>query len=306
MSALPFFSVVIPTFNRADFIEGTLASVFAQKYERYEIIVVDNCSTDNTEQILEPHIQARRIRFFKNDRNRERAYSRNVGFANATGDYVTLLDSDDLMYADNLSDAAEFAKANPQLKCFHNLYELVDENGNLLYRFKPPPLKDRLLCISNGNFMACIGNFIHRDIYTAYQFDVSEDLTGGEDWEFWLRVIGDHEIGRIEKVNSGIVQHLGRSVNSQNIDSMQRGLEYMIEKFRKSEHLIQIYANYLRRIEANSLLYLNILANDGHYTKRSRSFLRQAAAVDPGVILTSRFLRGLRRTVVNSIAGIWI
>src|SRR5690349_20999982 len=75
MSALPFFCIVIPTFNRAGFIEGTLASVFAQKYERYEVIVVDNCSTDNTEEILEPYIKAQRIKFFRNDRNRERAYS---------------------------------------------------------------------------------------------------------------------------------------------------------------------------------------------------------------------------------------
>src|ERR1043165_1045 len=109
MSDPPFFSVVIPTYNRADFIGDTLETVFAQTYPHYEVIVVDNCSTDGTHAAVDPYIESGRIRFFQNDQNRERAFSRNVGLEKAVGDYVTLLDSDDLMYPDNLADAAAFA-----------------------------------------------------------------------------------------------------------------------------------------------------------------------------------------------------
>src|SRR6266850_4794263 len=77
MHQSPTFSVVIPTYNRADMIVKTLESVFRQIYPAYEIIVVDNCSTDNTEQVLQPYIDSGKIRFIKHDRNYERARSRN-------------------------------------------------------------------------------------------------------------------------------------------------------------------------------------------------------------------------------------
>ena len=86
-----------------------------------------------------------------------------------------------------------------------------------------PSLANQVRAIANGNFMSCIGDFIHRDIYQKYRFDTSPELTGGEDWDFWLRVLADHKVGRIEKINSGILQHSGRSVNNQDVSSMQRG-----------------------------------------------------------------------------------
>jgi glycosyltransferase involved in cell wall biosynthesis len=117
-----FFSIVIPTYNRADLIMKTLASVFSQTYLHYEVIVVDNCSTDNTEEVLSGYIQAGKIRYLKNDRNYERSWSRNRGMENAKGDFVTFLDSDDFMYPDNLKDAAVFVGEKKQSHIFNNFY----------------------------------------------------------------------------------------------------------------------------------------------------------------------------------------
>src|SRR5215472_7738561 len=110
------FSVVIPTFNRASLIGATIESVLQQTYPHFEIIVVDNCSTDNTEQMVAKYLASGRVRFIKHDKNYERACSRNTGMANAHGVFLTLLDSDDLMYATNLQDAADFVAANPEVK----------------------------------------------------------------------------------------------------------------------------------------------------------------------------------------------
>src|SRR5678816_2798547 len=98
MSEYPFFSVVIPTYNRAALIPATLESVFSQTYPHYEVIVVDDCSTDNTDEVMESYVTAGKIRYLKNERNSERAHSRNVGLEAARGDFATLLDSDDFMY----------------------------------------------------------------------------------------------------------------------------------------------------------------------------------------------------------------
>src|SRR2546425_4596308 len=89
MNQFPFFSIVIPTYNRAALIRATLESIWQQTYQHYEVIVVDNCSEDNTEEVLEPYISAGRITFIKHDQNYERARSRNTGMSAAEGDFVT-------------------------------------------------------------------------------------------------------------------------------------------------------------------------------------------------------------------------
>jgi glycosyltransferase involved in cell wall biosynthesis len=301
MSEPLMFSIVIPTYNREKFVEATLESVFAQTYPNYEVICVDNCSTDNTANILRRYAELGKITFIQHDKNYERARSRNTGMEAAKGDFLTFLDSDDFMYPNNLADAAAFAKNNPEIKCFHSLYELVTADRKAIYKYKFPPLNDQLRAIADGNFMSCIGNFIHREIYSKYKFDTSPDLTGGEDWEFWLRVLADHKLGRIEKINSGIQHHDGRSVNNQNIESMQRGLSYLAQKFRGDPHLSQVYGKYLNRIEASSFFYLNVLANDGRLNKLAFDFLRTAVEKEKSVLFSMRFMRSLRRTVMNSL-----
>jgi glycosyltransferase involved in cell wall biosynthesis len=299
MSEYPFFSVVIPTYNRAAFIEATLQSVLGQTYPHYEVIVVDNCSADNTKELLQPHIRAGRIRFIEHEQNYERARSRNTGMNAARGDFVTLLDSDDFMYPTNLADAAEYAFAHPDIKCFHNLHEFVDSERNVLRRYPMPSLKNQLKAIASGNFMSCIGNFIHREIYTRYQFDTRPELTGGEDWEFWLRVLADYKLGRIEKINSGILQHGGRSVNNQSLDSMKTGLEYLCVKLATDAHLSEVYHPYLKRIRANSLIYLAILANTGGLFAEARKYLIEAVTVDFRLLANPRFWRVARRACLR-------
>jgi len=297
----PLFSVVIPTYNRDKFILNTLSTVFAQTYPHYEVIVVDNASTDETIELLRPFANSGKIRLIQHDQNFERARSRNTGMENARGDYLTFLDSDDFMRPNCLADAAEFSIKNPQYKCFHNLYDLVDADGTVLHKYKLRSLENRLDAITRGNFMACIGNFLHREIYESYRFDTIQDLTGGEDWEFWMRIIADYEVGRIEKYNCSIQQHSERTINNQNVEAMERGLKYMVSKFRRDEHLSIVYKDYLDRIEANCFLYLNLLANDNASHKLASDYLRQARKADTSVIFTSRFLRSLRRTVMGQI-----
>ena len=300
MPEYPFFSVVIPTYNRAAFIKATLQSVLSQTYRNFEIILVDNCSTDNTDEVLEPFIRAGQIQFIKHERNLERARSRNTGMKAARGDFLTLLDSDDFMYPNNLADAAEYARSHPDIKCFHNLFEFVDLQGNVLRRYPMPSLKNQRKAIAGGNFMSCIGDFIHRDIYQRYQFDTTPELIGGEDWEFWLRVSADYKVGRIEKINSGVLQHDGRSVNNQNLGTMKTGLKQLCTKLSTDPHLSKVYGPYLKRIRANSLVYLAILANSGGQFAEARNYLSEAVRADPGLLASTRLWRVARRAWLKS------
>ncbi len=294
LTSYPLFSVIIPTYNRADFIEQTLQTVLHQTYRLCEIIVVDDCSTDRTEELLQPYVNAGQIAVIKNERNSERAVSRNRGMSVAQGDFVTFLDSDDFMYPNNLADAAEYARAHPELKCFQNRLEYVNADREVVYRPPYPSLNNRIKSIANSNFMSCIGNFMHREIYQQYRFDPHPDLVAQEDWDFWLRVLADHPVGRIEKVNNGVLQHSGRSVNTQSLESLQAGLDYINRKLREDPHLAAVYRPYLKRIKANSLVHLAITSNLGALYARALKYLIAAARVDASVLFSLKFVRVLQ------------
>lgn len=295
-----FFSIVIPTYNRQDFILNTLDSVFAQTYPHYEIIIVDNCSTDNTIELLQPLADEGKIRLIQHEKNYERARSRNTGMDNATGDFLTLLDSDDFMYPDNLADAVEFIEKNPGVKCFHNLYELVDADKKTLRKYSFPPIDDPVKAIVSGNFMSCIGGFIDREVYSKFRFDTYKELTGAEDWDFWLRIIADYGAGRIEKINNGILHHSQQTVQSnRHYEDLEKGYWHLFKKFREDAHLKEVFAEYLDRIEANSYMYLATLANTNGHFEDARKYLKIAREKDSSIVFSTRYLNIMRRAVLR-------
>lgn len=303
MEQEPTFSVVIPTYNRADLIMKTLETVFKQSYPHYEVLVVDNCSTDETETLLQPLVEAGKIRFIRHDRNYERAKSRNTGMENATGDFVTFLDSDDFMYPDNLMDAVSFVRSHPEVKLFHNLYHLVDPDNNVLYKFTFPSLKDPIGAIADGNFFGCIGVFIHREIYERYRFDTNPLLTGSEDWDFWLRVTADYRPGRIEKINSGVVHHGGRTIKHLDLEQLRRRLAYIYDKISGDSHLRQIYSRHLKRLQTGSLIYMASVANGARQHREALKCLLRATQKDFRIASSFKFMKALGIAVLRIDKG---
>jgi len=94
MKTDPLVSVIIPTYNRAHLVGRAIKSIFAQAYANFEVIVVDNASSDNTAEVV-ASIKDARLKFIRHDVNKGPAASRNTGLRNSHGDYITFLDSDD-------------------------------------------------------------------------------------------------------------------------------------------------------------------------------------------------------------------
>ncbi|HEY4799777.1 MAG TPA: glycosyltransferase family 2 protein [Bacteroidia bacterium] len=128
MTTNPFFSVIIPTYNRGNLISETLESVFSQRMQDFEIIVIDDCSTDNTAEVLKPLFNAGKIRYIKNDQNYERAVSRNIGILNAIGQYLAFIDSDDIMHDNHLSTLYSIIQIHPDIKFLATKYQIVRNN----------------------------------------------------------------------------------------------------------------------------------------------------------------------------------
>jgi len=291
MSENLLFTVVIPTYNRGKLIIDTLETVLNQSYRNFEIIVVDNYSTDNTDEVLQPYVDKGLIRYIKHDKNYERAKSRNTGMQNAKGDYLTLLDSDDFMYVDCLKDAAEYALNHPDIKVFQNKYELVNDKREKIYSYGFPSLDNQYKALCSGNFMACIGGFLHKEVYSKIQFDTTRELTGSEDYEYWFRVFAKYKVGRIDKVNSGVLQHEGRSVNFDTFDVMVKHKEYIVNMIRRHSSVKEKFEKYIPRFEASFLIYAAIKANQAHLFKKAISLLHMAMKADFTVLFSKRFIR---------------
>lgn len=91
-------SVIMPSYNTGDFIDKSIESVISQTYNNWELIIVDDCSTDKTDDVVSFYLKDTRIKYLKNDRNRGAAYSRNRALREAQGRYIAFLDSDDLWH----------------------------------------------------------------------------------------------------------------------------------------------------------------------------------------------------------------
>ncbi len=122
-------SVIIPTYNSEKFIKKTVSSALSQTYKELEIIIVDDCSKDNTRAIIEElSNQDNRVRFIFQDKNQGVAVARNIGIKNAKGKYIAFLDSDDIWLSEKIEKQISAIKnGNPFVFC---AYDFVDGEGN--------------------------------------------------------------------------------------------------------------------------------------------------------------------------------
>lgn len=120
----------MPSWNTGRFISDSIQSIINQSYSNWELIIVDDCSSDNTEEIVNS-FSDERIRFFKNEKNCGAAISRNRALKEAKGEWIAFLDSDDLWMPMKLEKQISFMNNNGYIFSYHE-YEKIDENGKKL------------------------------------------------------------------------------------------------------------------------------------------------------------------------------
>lgn len=123
-------SIIMPSWNTERFIAESIQSVIDQTYKKWELLIVDDCSTDNTDEIV-ASFQDDRIRYFKNEKNSGAALTRNRAMREAQGEWIAFLDSDDLWAPKKLERQLKFMKKNNLVFSYHD-YVKIDENSNPL------------------------------------------------------------------------------------------------------------------------------------------------------------------------------
>jgi glycosyltransferase involved in cell wall biosynthesis len=187
---IPSVSVVIPTYNYGRFLDDCLESVVTQTFADFEIIVVDDASTDDTPRIA-ALTSDRRIRYVRHDRNRGVAAAQNTGIDAARGDLVALLGADDLMEPDNLTRKVDVLATQPDVVLVHGPASPINESGMLLFKPRrstgPATVQHLFPQLLYGNSIVASSVVMRRDALRAVgSFDTS--LPYAEDWDLWVRL----------------------------------------------------------------------------------------------------------------------
>ena len=135
-------SVIMPSWNTAEYIAESIHSVVGQTYQNWELLIVDDCSTDHTEEIVSPFLCDTRIRYFRNKENCGAALTRNRALREAQGEWIAFLDSDDLWMPKKLEKQIGFMNEHGYVLSYHD-FTRIDEKGNPLNIYVSGPDVDR-------------------------------------------------------------------------------------------------------------------------------------------------------------------
>lgn len=198
MKSGPLVSVVIPAFNSGKFIREAIDSVLAQTYKNYEIIVVDDGSTDNTKEILQPYIKKGQIKYIYQT-NQRQAAARNNGIRRSKGELIAFLDSDDLWLPKKLESQLPFFQES-SIGLVYSGLSIFDEDNNTLEetdftRYRKGRIFDDLLA---SNFIPTSTVMIRRSCIDKAGF--FRDYKLGQDWDLWLRISAGFKIDYVDQI----------------------------------------------------------------------------------------------------------
>jgi len=228
---MPQVSVIIPTRNRPDFLRGALLSVLSQTYQNFEIIVVDDASTDNTSEIVAA-FNDERITLLRHDTNKGGSAARNTGILASKCDYIAFLDDDDEWFPEKLAKQMHILLASPpEVGCVYTGYvDVSSSSGETIGEYLPTKRGDLSKDLSAAN---CVGSassvLLKRECFKNIGlFD--ESLPCSQDYDLWIRISNEF---LFECVPEALFKyHIHENKISTNLDALTRGLEIMATKYR--------------------------------------------------------------------------
>lgn len=249
----PTVSVIIPSYNREAFVSESIESVLKQTYTDWEIIIIDDASTDKTGEMVRVYTKGDpRIKYFRNERNLGIAKTRNKGLDLAQGRFIAPLDSDDVWLDENkLKNQVEFLEVN---------HDYVLIGGGIMYIDKDSkPIRKMLFPIYDSvirNIILQYNPFPHSTV--LYRRNAAqkcggypEEYTICEDYELWLKLGLKHKFTNFPKVLTGYRIHGGNITYKKRLTAAANTLA-IVKKYKK--HYKRSYIGIIKA-------YLRILAS---------------------------------------------
>lgn len=266
---MPKVSVIVPTYNSGGYVRETLLSILDQDYQDFEIIVVDDASTDNTSDVITA-MNSCKINYVSLPENHGGpSKARNVGVAKASGAYIAIFDSDDIMLAGRLSTAvtvldrcADVAMTFTDIQKFDELTgdypEIFLKHYDRFASIEKKRIQKNVYAINNKQAFNCLffENFISTSSVTIRKsvfgqvglFD--ESLTNADDLDMWFRISHRYDLAFVDtptvryRVREGSISGRGATLANNRIRVYRKRMELGLDRETRDQALKQIATNY--------------------------------------------------------------
>lgn len=233
----PLVSVITPCYNGAVYIADCIKSVTAQTFDDWEMLIVDDCSIDDSACIIKEYAaKDARIKYFRTEKpSGSPSIPRNLGIEKASGNYIAFLDCDDLWLPDKLEEQYRFAVANRYDFVFSD-YEKVNSCGDRSQRVVKARPEVTYWDVLESNEIPCLTVMLSRNVVGDIRFRSIPK----EDWGFWMEILRRGQVA----YNTGIVHALYRvtpSSRSSNKFAMVRNQWFVLREVEKVKKLPALY-----------------------------------------------------------------
>jgi glycosyltransferase involved in cell wall biosynthesis len=279
----PFISIVMPTYNQAEFLSYSIESVVNQTFTNWELLIVDNFSTDETSKVLDTYTDPR-IRKFQINNGGVIARSRNHAIKASEGEWIAFLDSDDFWFPEKLQSITKLLHSDFELiyhhmKVINSKNEIINHELIKSRRLKKPIFKDLII---NGNTVATSSVVVRKNrLMEISCMNEASELIGVEDFNTWLRISRNTEAFKLVSAELGAYRRHEKNnsfLKSLNIDT-EAYKEFLPELTYHDKRMLnfsQLYTvarlKYLNKDYNNLKKELSYLVFRGKFQNKVKSF----------------------------------
>ena len=248
----PMVTVFIPCYNAGKFISETIDSILVQTYQDFEILIIDDGSTDNSSEILNRYAKKdERIRILKNKRNRGIGYTRNRGVREARGKYFAIMDADDISVSVRLEKEVQYLEKTPSVGAVSGCMHMINEQGReigepLIAAYGAREVRARMFF---ENPVVNSASMCRLDIVRSHNIRYKDDYHGVEDYMFWCKLINYTDIVVLGEcfvyyriVNSSLTATNIRKYNAARLKCINEIHRYMLKK--NGFHINNLFIHY--------------------------------------------------------------
>lgn len=190
-------SIALPAYNAKDYIAECLDSLLAQTYQNFEIILIDDCSTDGTADVVAGYTDSR-IHYFKNEKNSGIVYSLNKAYALSRGEYLARMDADDICMPERLEKQINFLEQHKDISLVSVWFQTFDgASGICRYATEPEEIKCKLLFSLQ---LLHPGWMFRRELVQEHNLQYREEYKYAEDWDFLVRATSVTRLSNIPEI----------------------------------------------------------------------------------------------------------
>lgn len=244
---MPKVSIVLPTYNGEKYLRESIDSIIGQTFSDWELIIVNDCSTDNTQNIIDEYVDRdNRIKCIINKTNQKLPESLNIGFRKAKGEYLTWTSDDNMYLPSALECMNAFLDINNETYMVCTGMDVIDENGIFLHK---QPQYDAQKMLFDDYVGAC---FMYRNciLQTIGEYNTEKFLV--EDYDYWLRIL--HYYGKIEYIDEILYQYRlhknsltgerAKDIHRQLLKLRKENLSYIMEGVKEKKYLWFLYYSF--------------------------------------------------------------